>query len=111
MSEDDIVSGIQAPGRFDADASSEDDARRLIQKALPHAVEAPRAIAGEAYPSAPPGAKAWYQIHPPEPAVGLKRPHLKYSDWTRGKKGRGGTWGHIFFPPDNASEVRHVGHV
>jgi hypothetical protein len=36
-------------------------------------------------------------VHPAEPAVGYNQPHVKYVDWTRGKKGRGGSWGHINF--------------
>jgi len=29
-------------------------------------------------------------------------PHIKYADWTGGKKGSGGTWGHLFFPPEQS---------
>ncbi len=47
----------------------------------------------------PQGVKAWFQVHPAEPAVGNNLPHVKYADWTGGKKGRGGSWSHIFFPP------------
>jgi hypothetical protein len=99
MSEDDIIDGIRSPGRFDATAESEDDARRLVRNALPHAVELPAAVAGVPYPSPPAGVKAWFQPHPAEPSAGHPLPHLKYADWTDGKKGRGGSWGHLFFPP------------
>ena len=99
MTEADIIQGIQSPGRFDATVGSEADARRLVGAALPHAAELPPAVAGQPYASAVPGVKAWFQVHPPEPAVGNDLPHAKYADWTGGKKGRGGSWGHISFPP------------
>jgi hypothetical protein len=99
MTEDEIIKGIQQPGRFDAEVGSEVDARRIVGTALPHAVELPRATMGQPYASPPQGVKAWFQVHPPEPAVGNVKPHVKYADWTRGKKGRGGSWGHISFPP------------
>ncbi|MFO0261303.1 MAG: hypothetical protein ACK53V_06710, partial [Planctomycetota bacterium] len=75
-----------------------DDALATIRKAMPDAVELPRAVAGHPYPSPPPGVKKWFQIHPPEPGVGNNLPHIKFADWTNGKKGTGGSWGHIFFP-------------
>lgn len=99
MGEDDIIRGIQAPGRFDAIVTSGADAVRIVRLALPHAIELPPAVAGQPYPSPPPGVKAWFQVHPAEPGVGNDLPHVKYADWTSGKKGRGGTWGHIYFPP------------
>ncbi|MBI1830678.1 MAG: hypothetical protein HYR84_04420 [Planctomycetes bacterium] len=99
MSDADIIKGIQAPGRFDAAAGSEDEAKRLVKTALPHAVELPPARAGQAYASPPKGAKAWYQVHPAEPEADNDLPHVKYADWTKGKRGRGGSWGHLFFPP------------
>ena len=63
MSEDDIIKGIQQPGRFDATVGSEADARRLVKTALPHAVELPAAQAGQPYASSPSGVKAIYQVH------------------------------------------------
>ena len=93
----DIIQGIQAPGRYDATVASEDEARRLLQQAMPDAAEVPAAVAGLPYPNVPAGCRKWFQLHPPEPAVGNHRPHFKYADWTRGKKGRGGSWGHIEF--------------
>ena len=99
MSEEEPTEGIRAPGRFDADARSQEQAERVVRRALPHAVELPPAIEGESYPSPPPGVDAWYQRHPAEPDVANARPHVKYADWRKGKKGRGGSWGHIFFPP------------
>jgi hypothetical protein len=98
MTEAEIIRGVQQPGRFDAVVGSEADARRLVQKALPHAVELPPAVAGQPYASPPQGIKAWFQVHPPEPVAGNNLPHVKYVDWTGGKKGRGGSWGHIGFP-------------
>ncbi|MBY0522379.1 MAG: hypothetical protein K2R98_03235 [Gemmataceae bacterium] len=98
MSDADIVDGIQRPGRFDVTVASEADARRLIHQALPGAVELPAAVAGQGYPAPPTGVRQWFQIHPAEPAVGNDLPHAKYADWTKGKKGRGGSWGHLFFP-------------
>ena len=99
MSEAEIIRGIQQPGRFDAVVGSEADAQRLVRAALPHAVELPPATPGQPYPSPPQGVKAWYQLQPAEPNAGNDWPHVKYADWTGGKKGRGGTWGHLSFPP------------
>lgn len=99
MTEDDIIIGIGRAGRFDATVESEAEAKRLVKKALPHATELPPAVKGQLYPSPNPGVKAWYQVHPSEPEVGNSLPHVKYADWTKGKKGRGGSWGHLFFPP------------
>jgi hypothetical protein len=64
---------------------------------MPGAPELPPAFAGQPYPKPPPGCLKWYQLHPSEPSVGNARPHFKYEDWTGGKKGRGGSWGHIEF--------------
>jgi hypothetical protein len=96
-SDQDIIKGIQQPGRFDALATSEDHARELLQQAFPDGVELPAAVSGTPYPKPPPGVKKWFQLHPPEPAVGHNRPHFKYEDWTQGKKRSGGSWGHIEF--------------
>lgn len=103
MTEDDIIEAIRRSGKFDGTVASEADARRIIQTALPHAIALPPAIAGAPYPSPPPGVKAWFQVHPPEPSVGNNFPHVKYADWTPGKKGRGGRWGHLYFPPPEDS--------
>jgi hypothetical protein len=92
------VKGIKAAGVFNHTVKSLDDALATIRKAMPDAVELPRAVAGQPYPSPPPGVKKWFQIHPPEPGVGNNLPHIKFADWTNGKKGTGGSWGHIFFP-------------
>ena len=97
--EADHVNGVRASGKYDATVGSEVEARRIVQQALPHAQELPPAVAGQSYASAPKGVKAWYQVHPAEPNVGNMLPHIKYADWTGGKKGTGGSWGHIFFPP------------
>ena len=99
MNDRDIVDGIRAPTRFDAIVDSEDGARRLVRTALPHAIELPPAIQGHAYSAPLYGQKTWYQVHPPEPSVGNHLPHVKYADWTKGKKGRGGSWGHLYFDP------------
>jgi hypothetical protein len=103
MSDADIIKGIQAPGRFDATVGSEREAKRLVKAALPHAVELPPAKAGQPYPSPPKTAKAWYQVQPAEPHVDNDLPHVKYVDWTKGKRGRGGCWGHLYFPPPASS--------
>jgi hypothetical protein len=92
-----VIQGIQAPGRCDAAVPFEDEGRRLLQMAMPDAVELPPAVSGQPYPNPPPGCRKWYQLHPPEPGVGNDRPHFEYADWTGGKKGRGGSWGHIEF--------------
>jgi hypothetical protein len=99
MTEDEIIKGIRNPGRFDAVVVSEADALRIVRTALPHAMELPPAVAGQPYPSPPPGVRAWFQVQPAEPAAGNELPHVKYADWTGGKKGSGGTWGHLLFPP------------
>jgi hypothetical protein len=98
---DELVRGIRQPGRFDATVDSEAEARRLVREALPDAVELPRAVAGQPYPAPPQGVRRWFQAHPPEPDIGNALPHVKYADWTGGKKGRGGSWGHLFFPPES----------
>jgi len=78
--------------------ASEDEARRLLQLAMPDAVELSAAVAGKPYPNSLAWCRKWFQLHPPEPRVGNDRPHFKYADWTGGgKKGRGGSWGHIEF--------------
>jgi len=92
------VKGIKAAGSFNHTVKSLDDALATIRKAMPDAVELPPAVAGQPYPSPPAGVKKWFQIHPPEPGVGNNLPHIKFADWTNGKKGTGGSWGHIFFP-------------
>jgi hypothetical protein len=78
---------------------SEAEARRIIEQALPNAQEISPATAGQPYPKPPGGVKAWFQVQPPEPSAGHDLPHIKYQDWSHGKKGFGGTWGHLFFPP------------
>jgi hypothetical protein len=95
--EAEIVKGITTPGRYDVTVGSEEEARCLLQQAMPHAVELPPAVPGQPYPKPPLGCKRWYPLHPPEPNVGHLRPHFKYADWMGGKKGRGGSWGHIAF--------------
>ena len=97
--EADHVKGVKAPGKYDATVGSEAEARRIIQQALPHAQEMPPAAAGQPYPGPPRGVKVWFQAQPAEPHVGNMLPHIKYADWTAGKKGSGGSWGHLFFPP------------
>jgi hypothetical protein len=99
MSEDDIIKGVGQAGRFDAVVNSEADAKRLVKAAIPHAVELLPAQAGQTYAAGPKGIKATYQVHPAEPKVGNNLPHVKYEDWTKGKKRSGGSWGHLFFPP------------
>ncbi len=99
MTDDEIIDSIRQPGRFDGTVASETDARRLVSTALPHAIGLPPAKSGQLYASPPHGQKAWFQVQPPEPAVGNDLPHIKYADWSRGKKGRGGSWGHLCFPP------------
>ena len=99
MTEDDIIKGIKKPGKFDATVASEADARRVVRTALPHATEVPAGVAGVPYPCPPKGVKAWFQVQPAEPSVGNNLPHVKYEDWTAGKKRTGGSWGHVFFPP------------
>jgi hypothetical protein len=47
MTEEEIIRGIEQPGKFDASVGSEADARRLVRTALPHAQELPPARAGQ----------------------------------------------------------------
>lgn len=96
-SDAEIIRGIRATGVYNATVSSEDHGRMLLQIALPDAIELPPAVAGQPYPKPPHGCLKWYQLHPPEPHVGHMLPHFKYEDWTRGKKGSGGSWGHLNF--------------
>ena len=95
--EAEIIQGIQTSGRYDATVGSEDEARRLLQQAMPDALELRAAAPGSPYPNPPAGCKKWYQLHPPEASAGNRRAHFKYVDWTRGKKSHGGSWGHIEF--------------
>ena len=85
---DEVIGGIRWPGRYDAPVASEGEAVRLAKLALPGAVELPRALRGVAYPPPPAGAKTWIQSQPAEPEVGNDLPHVKYADWSTGKKGR-----------------------
>ena len=94
-----IISDIRAAGRYDEVVASEAEAIRLVRAAIPHAIQLPAAAAGLPYPAPPAGVLAWYQSHPAEPAVGNLMPHIKYADWTAGRKATGGSWGHLFFPP------------
>jgi hypothetical protein len=96
--ETDHIQGVKAPGKYDAVVGSVDEARRIAQQALPHAQELPPGVEGVPYPTPPAGVKAWFQVQPAEPRVGNMLPHIKYVDWTGGKKGTGGSWGHLFFP-------------
>jgi hypothetical protein len=59
-----IIRGIRASGRYDATVGSEAEARRLLQQAMPDAVELPVGVAGQAYLNPPPGCRKWYQLHP-----------------------------------------------
>lgn len=97
--DDDIINGIKTPGNYNALVGSESKARQLLQQAMPDGVELLPAVVGQPYPNPSPGVKKWYQLQPPEPQVGHLLPHFKYADWTGGKKGRGGSWGHLFFLP------------
>src|SRR5271166_5563729 len=84
MTQDEIIKGIEAPGKFDATAGSEAEALRAVRTALPHATELPPAVAGQPYPLPPKGVKAWFQVQPAEPGVGNNLLHVKYADWTGG---------------------------
>jgi hypothetical protein len=106
----DHVKGVQSAGKYDAIVDTEEVAREIVRTALPHAIEIAPASSGAAYPAPPQGVKAWFQVQPAEPHVGNVWPHVKYADWTSGKKGSGGSWGHLFFPPV-AEEENHVVHV
>jgi hypothetical protein len=100
--EADHVRGIRSPGSYDAVIASEEEARQIMRIALPDAIELPPAVPGRPYPGPPPGAKRWFQLHPPDAPPGSSLPplpHFKYVDWTRGKRQRGGSWGHLSFPP------------
>jgi RHS repeat-associated protein len=92
-----IAKSIKAPGKFDCTLGSLDEARAAVRQAFPDAVELPAAVPGN-YPKPPAGVKQWFQVHPAEPGVNNNLPHIKYEDWTGGKKPSGGSWGHIFFP-------------
>ena len=97
--EADHVRDIRAAGKYDAVVGSEAEARRIVRLALPHAIELPPGVVGVPYPTPSAGVKTWFQVQPAEPTVGNLLPHIKYADWTGGKKGTGGSWGHLFFTP------------
>jgi len=100
----DHVRAIQGIGKYDAIVGSEEEARRIMRRASPDALELPPAVAGRPYPGPPFGVIKWFQRHPPDAAPGSNDPslpHLKYADWSRGKKNRGGSWGHLFFPDED----------
>lgn len=97
MNINELAAMVPASGKYDAGPlGSADQALALARKAFPDAVQLPPAIPGKPYPSPPKGVKKWFQLHPAEPGVN-ELPHVKYADWTSGKKGSGGSWGHIFF--------------
>ncbi len=100
MGDDEIIDGIRQPGRFDTIVASEAEAKKFVRAALPDAIELPRAEPGHPHAGPPPGVRKWFQVHPPEPAAGNDLPHIKYADWSVGKKGRGGRWGHLYSPPE-----------
>ena len=56
--EAEIVKGITTPGRYDVTVGSEGEAWRLLQQAMPNAVELPPAVPGQPYPKPPPGCKS-----------------------------------------------------
>jgi len=92
---------VKSPGKYDATVGSEEEARQIMQRAMPDASELPPAVAGQPYPSPDAGMDRWFQRHPADSHPGSNDPylpHLKYADWTRGKKNKGGSWGHLFFP-------------
>ena len=109
--EADHIKAVAKPGRYNAVVGSEAEARRIVQTALPHSVEIPPAVAGKPYPKAASDVKAWHQVQPPEPEVNNLLPHIKYEDWTGGKKFKGGHWGQISSLRDSHRGVRHVIHV
>ena len=93
---------ISAAGKYDHVAGSQEEALDLARKAFLGGEEVPAATAIH-YPEAGNQRGPWFQVHPAEPIVttsaGKSWPHVKYEDWSRGKKSNGGSWGHIFFPP------------
>jgi hypothetical protein len=72
-----VAQGVKAAGKYDATVGSLDEARQVIGKAMPDAVELPPAVAGQPYASPPPGVKKWFQVQPAEPNVGNMQPHIK----------------------------------
>ena len=53
--DDGIINGIKAPGRYNALVGSEMDTRRLLQQAMSDGIELPPAVAGQPYPNPSPG--------------------------------------------------------
>ncbi len=94
-----ILKQLREPGPFSPTAPSKQAALEWAQEAFPDAMHLPDAQPNAPYPSTA-GYKKWYRFEPAEPNVGNNMPHVKYTDWTGGKKGTGGSWGHIFFPDD-----------
>ena len=96
LNEQQLINILRQPGRHNVTVATKTEALELARKALPDAVQLPEVIAGGMYPSTQ-GIKCWFRIEPAEPAVGNNLPHVKFADWTHGKKWEGGRWGHIFF--------------
>lgn len=94
-----ILKKLREPGTFNPTASSKQEALEWAQEAFPDAVHLPDAQPNTPYPSTA-GYDKWYRFEPAEPDVGNNLPHIKYADWTGGKKNRGGSWGHIFYPDE-----------
>lgn len=49
--EADHIRGVRDVGKYDAVVGSEDEARRIVRQALPHALELPPGIVGVPYPN------------------------------------------------------------
>ncbi|WP_141201743.1 hypothetical protein [Paludifilum halophilum] len=69
---------------------SKKDAESMINQARPGLKKNPTYVN--------PTPKSGYEVHPPEPDVGNDLPHIKWYDWSKGKKK--GADGHIFFERD-----------
>jgi hypothetical protein len=100
LSDKELLDKLKQPGKHNVTVGTKTEALDLARKAVPTGTHLPDEVAGQAYGSTK-GIKSWFRVEPAEPAVGNDLPHVKFADWTGGKKRTGGRHGHIFFLSDS----------
>ncbi|MDW8244738.1 MAG: hypothetical protein RMJ88_16140 [Thermogemmata sp.] len=96
LSDEELLEKLTRPGRHNVTVTTKTEALNLARQILSGAQHLPDAVTGQAYGSTK-GIKKWFRLEPAEPAVGNNLPHVKFADWTSGKKTTGGRYGHIFY--------------
>ena len=99
--ENDIIDGIKRTGNLMLPLPPKLRQNSSYKRRYPMPPSCLPQSRGQPYPASPKGVKAWFQVHPTDatPGSGIPNlPHIKYVDWTGGKRGKGGSWGHIVFP-------------